>query len=151
ADFWLVPSLCERSASLVGGLAPLYSAPEMFEGTPGRHSDQYSLAIVYFEMLTGQFPFQAGKPAWVALQHLHGVPDLSILPEKHRPLIARALAKAPAQRHENCLALITALKNSLAEAAAGSPAGPAPASTIEPGSPSEPSVVAVASDAPQPI
>jgi serine/threonine protein kinase len=123
----------------------------MFEGTPGRHSDQYSLAIVYFEMLMGQFPFQAGKPAWIALQHLHGVPDLSNLPEKQRPVVARALAKDPAQRHESCLALITALKNSLAEVTAGSPAGPAPVSPIEPGSATEPQAVAVPSDAPQPI
>ena len=43
-DFGLVKNLYERSHSIVGGLTPTYSPPEVFDGKPTRHSDQYSLA-----------------------------------------------------------------------------------------------------------
>src|SRR6516164_3750338 len=61
ADFGLVKDL-ERQTALVGGVTPLYAAPETFEGKVSGHSDQYSLAIVYQEMLTGKRPFD-GKNA----------------------------------------------------------------------------------------
>jgi serine/threonine protein kinase len=109
-DFGLVKNLYERGASLVGGLTPTYAPPELFEGRPNRHSDQYSLAIVYTQMLTGVLPFSASNTAQLASQHLNGVPDLSALPRQQRPAIARALSKDPAQRFESCTALLNALK-----------------------------------------
>src|SRR5262249_52073724 len=151
-DFWLGPSVCEPPQLRAGGLGPLYSAPKMFEGTPGQQSDKYSLAIVYVEMLTGQFPFQAGKPAWIALQHLHGVPDLSNLPEKQRPVVARALSKDPTQRHESCLALIARLKTSLVDDSAANAGSPPPqAPPLEPGKPVEPPAVTAANHHGEPI
>ena len=54
ADFGLVKELVSRTQnSMVAGLTPTYSSPEMFDDAPSPHSDQYSLAIVYQEMLTG--------------------------------------------------------------------------------------------------
>src|SRR5437868_5097858 len=54
ADFGLVKQLERHSASgLLGGVTPLYAAPETFNGKISGSSDQYSLAIVYQEMLTG--------------------------------------------------------------------------------------------------
>ncbi|MCA9211482.1 MAG: protein kinase, partial [Planctomycetales bacterium] len=53
ADFGLVKELEDVQQSFMGGLTPLYASPELFDGTPTRFSDQYSLAIVYHEMLTG--------------------------------------------------------------------------------------------------
>src|SRR5688572_2484922 len=44
------------------GLTPKYVAPEALRGTPSHRSDQYSLALVYQELLTGTFPY-AGKSA----------------------------------------------------------------------------------------
>ena len=43
-------------ASVTGGVTPVYAAPETFDGWVSRFSDQYSLAIVYQELLTGQPP-----------------------------------------------------------------------------------------------
>ena len=57
ADFGLVKDVGKSQASLVGGLTPLYSAPEVFQGSPSTFSDQYSLAVLYQEMLTGVLPF----------------------------------------------------------------------------------------------
>ncbi|HUP81287.1 MAG TPA: protein kinase, partial [Pirellula sp.] len=58
ADFGLIKDIQSKSLSVMGGLTPTYAAPEMFDGRPGRFSDQYSLAIVYQELLTGTLPFR---------------------------------------------------------------------------------------------
>ncbi len=58
ADFGLIKNLYDRSSVSIEGLTPTYAPPELFEGKPNRHSDQYSLAIVYSEMLTGELPFR---------------------------------------------------------------------------------------------
>src|SRR5262245_7936289 len=70
ADFGLLKDLQESCASFVNGMTPKYSAPELFAGKPGRYSDQYSLAIVYQEMVSGQLPFPGGTVAALASQHL---------------------------------------------------------------------------------
>ncbi|MBI3838390.1 MAG: protein kinase [Planctomycetia bacterium] len=109
ADFGLIKNLYERSASLIEGLTPIYSPPELFEGKPNRHSDQYSLAIVYQEMLTGELPFDGMTAAHLAAQHLQTPPALRGLPKCDQPIIARALSKNPDGRFPSCRALIGAL------------------------------------------
>src|SRR5207244_13015389 len=52
ADFGLVKDLgAMGAATMTGGVTPVYAAPETFDGWLSRYSDQYSLAIVYQEML----------------------------------------------------------------------------------------------------
>ncbi len=121
ADFGLVMNIYERSSSLVQGLTPTYAAPEIFEGQPTRASDQYSLAILYQEMLTGALPFNGTTAARLATQHLRENPDLTALPMAQRPIIARALSKDPQQRFACCMELI----EELTAAAKRSPASPA--------------------------
>ena len=84
ADFGLVKDIQESSQSLMGGLTPIYAAPELFDGQPGCRSDQYSLAIVFQEMLTGKRPFAGSTPAKLALQHLHEATGFG-LSESGRP------------------------------------------------------------------
>jgi hypothetical protein len=110
ADFGLVKSL-ERSSSsgIMGGVTPIYAAPETFKGRISKHSDQYSLAIVYVELLTGKRPFQGKNVRQIALQHLADPPDLTMLPEADRPIVARALAKKPDDRFPSCKAFVNAL------------------------------------------
>jgi hypothetical protein len=110
ADFGLVRHLDLQSPSaLMGGATPLYAAPETFNGQISPHSDQYSLAIVYQELLTGHRPFDAKNVRQLAFQHLKQEPDLRALPEAERVVMARALAKDPSQRFPNCLAFVRAL------------------------------------------
>jgi hypothetical protein len=111
ADFGLVKSL-ERSSSsgIMGGVTPIYAAPETFKGRISKHSDQYSLAVVYVELLTGKRPFTGKNIRQIALQHLADPPDLSMLPEADRPIVTRALAKKPDDRFPSCLAFVNALK-----------------------------------------
>jgi eukaryotic-like serine/threonine-protein kinase len=111
ADFGLVKHLERSGASgiLSGGVTPLYAPPETFSNTISGRSDQYSLAIVYQELLTGQRPFTGKNARQLAQQHLNEEPDLRSLPEGERPVLARALAKDPAKRFPNCLAFVRAL------------------------------------------
>lgn len=115
ADFGLVKDL-ERSAGsgLLTGVTPLYASPETFQGNISNRSDQYSLAIVYQELLTGHRPFIAKNVRAMAQQHLEGEPDLRSLPEIERPVIARALEKDPEKRFPSCLSFVRALHNARA-------------------------------------
>ncbi len=100
ADFGLVKDVRQSQASLVGGLTPLYAAPEVFRGTPSRHSDQYSLAIVYQEMLTGTLPFcrrQRGRADAAASERRAG--PVGALSVTDRYAVSRALAKDPQHRY----------------------------------------------------
>jgi serine/threonine protein kinase len=108
ADFGLLKDL-EESLSSVGGLTALYCPPEALNGRPSRHSDQYSLAIVYQEMLTGHLPFGGRTAAQLAAQHLHSPPQLTLLPPADQPLVARALCKNPDQRFPSCRTFADAL------------------------------------------
>jgi serine/threonine protein kinase len=110
ADFGLVKTLERSSISgLLGGVTPLYAAPETFANKISKHSDQYSLAIVYVELLTGRRPFDGKNIRQLALQHISAPPDLSMLPEAERDIVGRALAKDPDQRFPSCTAFIRTL------------------------------------------
>jgi eukaryotic-like serine/threonine-protein kinase len=118
ADFGLVKDLEGRMASVTGGVTPVYAAPETFDGWVSRYCDQYSLAIVYQELLTGQRPFTGAGLRQLILQHLQASPNLSSLPEADRPAIARALSKNPDDRFPTCLELVRALRAATGTAAA---------------------------------
>jgi serine/threonine protein kinase len=110
ADFGLVKHLERQSASgLLGGVTPLYSSPETFTGKISGQSDQYSLAVVYQELLTGQRPFSGKNARQLAQQHMQEQPELRALPENERPVLARAFAKEPGKRFPNCMAFVRAL------------------------------------------
>lgn len=94
ADFGLVKDLEGMVAKVTGGVTPIYAAPETFDGWVSRFSDQYSLAIVYQELLTGHRPYSGTNVRQLIVQHMSGTPDLSSLPAGDRPTIARALAKS---------------------------------------------------------
>lgn len=109
ADFGLVKSISNQTQSLVGGMTPTYAAPEVFQGTPSKHSDQYSLAIMYQELLTGALPFPGSNAAELTMQHLNDQPNLGTLCESDRFAISRALSKDPSYRFDNCGELVQTL------------------------------------------
>lgn len=109
ADFGLLKEIHDRTCSMMGGLTPIYAPPEVFDGRPNAHSDQYSLAIVYQELLTGELPFPGTTAAQLATQHLHSRPRLDALPPGDRSALARALSKNPLDRFANCRAMVDAL------------------------------------------
>jgi serine/threonine protein kinase len=109
ADFGLVKDLENSSASATGGITAIYATPEAFDGRVSRYSDQYSLAIVYQEMLTGCRPFPGTTPLQLATQHSKCPPMLGPLPLEDRPTIARALSKVPDQRFPTCSEMVQRL------------------------------------------
>lgn len=111
ADFSLAKDVSMANVSLINGFTPLYASPELFEGRPGQHSDQYSLAIVYQMMLTGQAPFNGRNAAQLTSQHLRSQPDLLPLALADRPVIARALSKTASARYSCCREMIDELLN----------------------------------------
>jgi serine/threonine protein kinase len=109
ADFGLAKDLDGTHAAMTSGITPTYAAPETFDGLVSHYCDQYSLAIVYQELLTGQRPFRGKSAHQLLLQHVSQPPDLSSLPEEDRPAVARALSKEPKARFASCREFIEAL------------------------------------------
>ncbi|MEM7784150.1 MAG: protein kinase, partial [Planctomycetota bacterium] len=111
ADFGLIKDLQSHDQSLMTGMTPTYAAPELFDGRPHKNSDQYSLAIVYEEMLTGVRPFSGTTAAQLAAQHMHGKPNLRPLDSHDQAVVTKALAKDPELRFGNCVEMIEELAN----------------------------------------
>jgi hypothetical protein len=109
ADFGLVKDLEGVRAKVTGGVTPVYAAPETFDGIVTRFSDQYSLAIVYQELLTGQRPFNGTSVQQLIMQHLSASPNLTPLPHGDRPVLGRALSKKPEDRFPSCSAMVRSL------------------------------------------
>ena len=125
ADFGQVKDLEGMAAQVTGGITPIYAAPETFDGIISRYCDQYSLACVYQELLTGQRPFDGTTMQQLLMQHLQMPPNLSPSPISDRPALARALAKRPEDRFPSCMALVQALREGTEAAVrVGLPAAP---------------------------
>ena len=91
------------------GLTPKYVAPEILRGHIDARSDQYPLALVYQELLTGTFPYNGKTARQLLNQHAATEPDVSPLPTADRITVRRALAKDPEARFSTCLAFVKAL------------------------------------------
>jgi serine/threonine-protein kinase len=97
-----------------------YVAPEQIEGARvDRRADIYSLGCVIFECLTGRPPFDGGPPATILHAHLHRSPPAASsvnpgLPGQVDQVLARALAKDPADRPASCGELVGELRAAFA-------------------------------------
>ncbi len=121
ADFGLVKNIHNVTQSLMNGLTPTYAPPELFDGRPNKNSDQYSLAIVYQEMLTGLRPFNGTTPAQLAAQHMNAQPDLSMLSRGDKIVLQKALMKDPDKRFSSCVEMADELINRKARKSKGRP------------------------------
>ncbi len=108
-DFGLVQNLKTTHAPLSLRATPAYAPPEIHEGQLTPFCDQYSLAITYVELLTGQRPFQSNSRWQLLLQHAQQPPNLEALPPGDRSAVARALAKVPTERFASCQEFVAAL------------------------------------------
>ena len=98
---------------------PDYSAPEQIQGraVDGR-TDQYALACLAYQLLTGTAPFERDQGLAVLLAHLSEPPPSACsrrpgLPEAADRVLARALAKAPEERYGSCGDFADALREAL--------------------------------------
>ncbi|MEU6793174.1 serine/threonine-protein kinase [Nonomuraea wenchangensis] len=98
---------------------PRYMSPEQInkEHIDGR-CDQYALACVVYEALSGRLPFQRENDIALLWAHLaeQPVPLSHIRPElppQVDAVMARALAKSPEQRYATCTEFVTALRDAI--------------------------------------
>jgi serine/threonine protein kinase len=85
--------------------SPLYFSPEQAAGEPpSPASDVYSIGVMVYEMLAGSPPFQAEKPAALALMHMREEPPpLAVrnpqVPSQLEWIVRKVLAKEPSARY----------------------------------------------------
>lgn len=77
-----------------------YMAPEIRSGNYGKSIDIYAVGVILHELVTGRVPFDGQSATEILMRHMVDRPDLSIVPEPYRAIVARALAKDPNQRPE---------------------------------------------------
>ncbi|HEY5002369.1 MAG TPA: protein kinase [Ktedonobacteraceae bacterium] len=102
----------QGTQDVIGTVA--YMAPEQIQGKPRAASDQYSLAVVVYEWLTGDRPFH-GSFTEMCTQHIFAPPPplrekAPSLPHHIDLVVMQALAKDPQQRFENIQAFANALE-----------------------------------------
>ena len=119
ADFGLTQSATERGPTdgqFMGTVA--YVSPEQIRGeqVDGR-ADQYGLACLIFECLTGSVPFGARSDVATIFAHLQEPApkpsERADLPPAIDDVLARGMAKAPGERYESCAALVEAAADAL--------------------------------------
>lgn len=92
---------------------PAYSAPEVFQGWISDRTDQYALAISYYQLRTGRYPF-AEMPSSYRVPCQRSAPDLTHVSAGEQLALARALALAPIDRWPSCGALMRCLGSTCA-------------------------------------
>jgi len=92
-----------------------YMSPEQAMGREvGPPSDLYSLGVVFYEMLTGEVPFEADTPVAVSMKHVNETPSApkeirGEIPESVNAVVLRLLAKDPGARYASAAALVADL------------------------------------------
>jgi len=96
---------------------PTYMAPEQWEGNALPATDQYALAVMTYELLTGRAPFQGGL-GQMMYQHMHVQPPppstySARVPAELDEVLLVALAKKPEQRFLSIAAFARAFQQAL--------------------------------------
>ncbi|MFD7260563.1 PQQ-binding-like beta-propeller repeat protein [Streptomyces sp. NPDC059874] len=87
-----------ETGKLIG--TPPFMAPEQFQRPKevGPAADVFAMGAVLVHAVTGHGPFDSDSHYLVAYQVVHNEPDLAGVPPALAPIIARCLAKDPADR-----------------------------------------------------
>ncbi|MEP6743869.1 MAG: protein kinase, partial [Gemmatimonadota bacterium] len=119
ADFGIAKAVAAAAELTNTGVVigtPYYMSPEQALGiaVDGR-SDQYSLAVVGYRMLTGEALFDADSSMAILYKHIHQPPPRlrdrrPDVPEHIERATLRALAKSPADRFESMAAFTRAIR-----------------------------------------
>src|SRR5579859_1863743 len=115
AKFLTMTTPASASRSVRG--TPAYMAPEQWDGRPVPATDQYALAVMAYQLLTGQNPFQGG-PGQLMRQHFTVQPQPPSRLNPSVPLsidvvILRALEKKPHDRYASITAFAQAYDEAL--------------------------------------
>ncbi|TWU41260.1 Serine/threonine-protein kinase PrkC [Novipirellula aureliae] len=86
-----------------------YMAPEIGRGEYGREIDIYALGIMLYEVLTGMVPFDGESSHEIIIKHMTAEPNLTLVGEPYRSVIAKCLEKDPQKRFRSTVDLTDAL------------------------------------------
>lgn len=125
ADFGIASAAGFDSLTLTGTVLGTagYLSPEQAAGeraTPA--SDLYALAVVAYELLSGERPFESESPTAEAVAHVNApVPSIAArcehLPPEIDRVFQRALAKDPAARYGSAREFVAELRDALTHSA----------------------------------
>ena len=104
-----------RRSMAAGSMA--YNPPEQMANNPVKGTDQYALAISYYELRTGRLPFREDVNAYELMAiHAEGRLDFSplLLAADEQAALKRATNRQVKDRFESCTKFVRALKRSLA-------------------------------------
>jgi WD40 repeat protein/serine/threonine protein kinase len=105
------------SGAIVG--TPSTMSPEQWQGRElTAASDQYSLGVVIYQLLTGRAPFVGDTPFALMHQHLYEEPEQidltdATIPSATAAVVARMLAKDPAERYKSLSEVVGELRASI--------------------------------------
>lgn len=116
ADFGIARALgsaADSSLTQVGavmGTAAYFSPEQAQGGQPDPRSDLYSLGVVLYELIAGRPPFTGDTPMAIAYKQVHDQPQplheiRGDVPRAFEAIVARLLAKDPANRYPNAQAV----------------------------------------------
>jgi serine/threonine-protein kinase len=117
-DFGIAKALTDSKLTASGSVigTPFYMSPEQGMGKPVTGaSDQYSVAVMTYRMLSGQIPFEGDSAIEILHKHCSAPPPplqelIPGLPDFVYKSIEKGLSKKPAQRFSTVKAYVKALK-----------------------------------------
>lgn len=137
ADFGVAKMLSHQATQsdlLLG--TPSYMAPEQIDAkNVDSRADQFSLAVIAYELLTGERPFAADSLPALLFKIVREQPALphllnATVNERVSAVLLRGLAKAPAERFGSCTAFSKELAAALAACPRWEPMDRAAAATM---------------------
>jgi serine/threonine protein kinase len=104
----------EQHAPVLSG-TPQYMAPELWRGEVHPQADQYALGVMFYELLTGEWPYSGTSPWEYGDQHLEApIPSarqvVPWLPREVDGVLRRMLAKDPQARFRDLSVAADALR-----------------------------------------
>ncbi len=113
-DFGLARILTRSQATATSASGtPAYMAPEAIEGKPSCTSDQYSLAITYYQLRTGTLPVNEGSLWQVLDSHRQGKLNFDLVPPHEQAVLRKATSMKWENRFESNVDMVDSLREAI--------------------------------------